>query len=107
MSDQIDQTSMHEEFTSSTLKLQPKLVLPAKTSVNPNKLKLNFKLTDATNESLNTLKPKLKSTIKSETVSQENDDHNENEDDDYDYDIPENNKPTVNIENKSIENSKM
>ena len=91
------------QFSPSTLKVQPKFMLPAKTkaSANPTMLKLKINssttLPNDSNEN-NTLKAKHRLI---EGESTETDTQISQEDDDYDYDIPENNKPTGDVQDQT------
>ncbi len=95
--DQSDFVKIDQSSSLVTQKSQPKLVLPAKNSGNLNKFQLNFKTCPSSNDNnnSNTLKSKVKLEINNNVVD------NDNGDDDYDYDIPENNKPTVNLDETS------
>jgi hypothetical protein len=96
--DQLDFVKMDQSSSLVTQKSQPKLVLPAKNSGNLNKLQLNFKTCSSSNDNTNNntliLKGKLENNNNNNVVDNDNDD-------DYDYDIPENNKPTANLDETS------
>jgi len=96
------QTDQNNLVTHS--KPQSKLMLPAKNlSGNTSKLQLNLKSQISSSNPSNTKSLNLKQNKREDMDGEED---NDDDDDDYDYDIPENNKPTANLdETDSLESA--